>query len=200
MNDRAFRLREARKKRGFKTARAAADYLNVPYGTYSGHENGSRGIKDDDLIHYARVFKVSTSWLAFGKIEEKFALRAIGRASGPKDENLSTTSFKIEQLDLPSPLDLGDRALVVETDDYAPVIIRGDIVQLGDNGVPRDLLGERVAWRNGSICLLGTILAVTATQTCTLQAFEGSVFLNVRPEWIAPIVTIMNPKTPHRDH
>lgn len=41
--------------------------LNIPYGTYSGHENGSRGIKDDDILRYARVFRVSPAWLAFGE-------------------------------------------------------------------------------------------------------------------------------------
>ena len=59
------RLRFAR-KRHFATAKEAAASLGVPYGTYSGHETGSRGFKVDELTLYARRFHVSQSWLAFG--------------------------------------------------------------------------------------------------------------------------------------
>lgn len=39
--------------------------MGVPYGTYAAHENGSRGIKIDDLKRYARFFGVSQQWLIF---------------------------------------------------------------------------------------------------------------------------------------
>lgn len=60
------RLRSAR-CRHFATMRQAAESLGVPYGTYSGHEKGSRGFKDDELTLYARRFHVSRAWLAFGE-------------------------------------------------------------------------------------------------------------------------------------
>lgn len=60
------RLKIARKGAGFKTARAAAESLGVPYPTYSQHENGTRGItREADL--YARRFKVSLDWLLRGR-------------------------------------------------------------------------------------------------------------------------------------
>lgn len=37
------------------------------YGTYSGHENGSRGIKSQDATRYAAFFKVTRNWLLFGE-------------------------------------------------------------------------------------------------------------------------------------
>ncbi|MFG1429303.1 XRE family transcriptional regulator [Roseixanthobacter glucoisosaccharinicivorans] len=61
------RLRQARERRGFKTAADAARALAIPYGTYSGHENGLRGIKNDDLMHYAKAFRVPLAWLAYGE-------------------------------------------------------------------------------------------------------------------------------------
>lgn len=61
------RLRQARQKAGFNSAADAARRLNIPYGTYSGHENGSRGIKREDVDRYARAFGVSRSWLEYGQ-------------------------------------------------------------------------------------------------------------------------------------
>ena len=38
------RLKEARKRAGFKSGSAAARAIKIPVGTYNGYENGSRGI------------------------------------------------------------------------------------------------------------------------------------------------------------
>lgn len=62
------RLKFAR-SRFFETAREAAEALGVKYGTYSGHENGLRGIKRDDVERYARRFRVPFAWLATGEGE-----------------------------------------------------------------------------------------------------------------------------------
>lgn len=57
------RLRIARRRR-YKTAREASEALGVPYGTYTGHEAGSRGFAED-VERYARAFRVRAAWLAF---------------------------------------------------------------------------------------------------------------------------------------
>lgn len=56
------RLRQAREAAGYASAAAAARALGVPYPTYAGHENGSRGLRGN-LETYARRFGVSTDWL-----------------------------------------------------------------------------------------------------------------------------------------
>src|SRR4051812_22393109 len=61
------RLRAARIRAGIRSAADAARRLGVPYGTYTGHEAGSRGIKDAELRAYARAFKVPPAWLAYGE-------------------------------------------------------------------------------------------------------------------------------------
>lgn len=63
---RANRLKQARIDAGYDSVKDAAEALGVGYPTYAGHENGSRGIKNDAAKRYARKFKVSTSWLLFG--------------------------------------------------------------------------------------------------------------------------------------
>lgn len=60
------RLRLAREKRGFESASEAAEALGIPYGTYSGHENGSRGITRKNVARYAAFFGVSIPWLEHG--------------------------------------------------------------------------------------------------------------------------------------
>ncbi|GEP09863.1 hypothetical protein MMMDOFMJ_0136 [Methylobacterium gnaphalii] len=60
------RLREAREKR-YPTAKAAAEAMDVPYGTYSGHEAGSRGFTDEEARRYAKFFHISAGSLVFGE-------------------------------------------------------------------------------------------------------------------------------------
>lgn len=60
------RLVAARKQAGFETAVEAAEALGVPYGTYSGHENGASGFRADKGELYARRFKVRFEWLMRG--------------------------------------------------------------------------------------------------------------------------------------
>lgn len=57
------RLKLAREKFGFETAREAAAALGIKYGTYAGHENGSSGFRADKGELYARRFKVRFEWL-----------------------------------------------------------------------------------------------------------------------------------------
>lgn len=64
--ERSDRIRIARQKRGYKSASEAARRMSVPVGTYIGHENGSRGIRDEELQKYAQHFRVPLQWLAYG--------------------------------------------------------------------------------------------------------------------------------------
>lgn len=63
------RLRKARIDAGYKSAAEAARRLSVPYGTYSGHENGQRGVRWEDVRKYAKAFKVPSGWLFNGDFE-----------------------------------------------------------------------------------------------------------------------------------
>lgn len=67
MSDTATRLREAREAAGFETATDAARKFGWTYPTYTGHENGHRGIKPPDMEKYAKAFGVSVEWLMTGR-------------------------------------------------------------------------------------------------------------------------------------
>ena len=66
MSDPAERLRIARLRAGFETAKDAAVALGFPVSTYLGHENGSRGYPAKKAEVYARKFKVREQWLLYG--------------------------------------------------------------------------------------------------------------------------------------
>lgn len=61
------RLKLARERAGYETAKDAAEAMGIPVPTYSQHENGRRGFPAGRAPQYARKFKVSEQWLLFGK-------------------------------------------------------------------------------------------------------------------------------------
>ena len=69
MNTPNQRLRRAREKAGFATAKDAALAMGVPVSTYIGHENGHRGFPAGRAPQYARRFRVTEEWLLYGKGE-----------------------------------------------------------------------------------------------------------------------------------
>jgi len=66
MSDPAERLRIARMRAGFPTAKEAAEAMGFPVSTYLAHENGSRGYPAKKAYTYARKFKVREQWLLYG--------------------------------------------------------------------------------------------------------------------------------------
>lgn len=66
MTDPAERLRIARLRAGFETAKEAAVAMGFAVSTYLAHENGSRGYPAKKAAVYARKFKVREQWLLYG--------------------------------------------------------------------------------------------------------------------------------------
>lgn len=60
------RLKQAR-ERMFETAAEAASAMGVNYQTYAAHENGSRGLRQDAALRYAKFFNVSLEFLLTGR-------------------------------------------------------------------------------------------------------------------------------------
>lgn len=67
MGGASIRLRSAREKSGYSSAKAAAEAMGVPVATYIQHENGARGIPAARAERYARFFRVAPEWLLYGK-------------------------------------------------------------------------------------------------------------------------------------
>lgn len=88
MSEQSDRLKKARIDAGFARAAEAASALGVPYGTYSAHENGSRGFGAKAADRYAKKFKVSPAWLMV--LDEKPARTP---SPPPKDLGTKTVPF-----------------------------------------------------------------------------------------------------------
>lgn len=66
----AARLKQARIKAGYRTAREFCDKNDIKQPTYSNHENGKRGLKRPVAKHYAALLGVSDQWLLDGVSED----------------------------------------------------------------------------------------------------------------------------------
>jgi hypothetical protein len=186
------RLKIARLRSGFRSASDASVYLSIPYGTYSGHENGSRGIKDRELLHYARAFKVSAYWLAFGQSVPKQKLKMVGRAG-----SLAVNSFEPEtlnrviEIEPPFPIAPETRVIMVASDEFEPMFQRNDLVLIGIDQTARELISSRVAVKIEGDILLAKLLTVDISGNCHIQLPTGKVYLNISPSWVAPILGAM---------
>lgn len=63
----AERLRAAREKAGYNSAKAAAEAMGVSVATYVQHENGTRGYPAPRAQRYARFFRTTPEWLLYGR-------------------------------------------------------------------------------------------------------------------------------------
>jgi len=167
------RLKAARKAAGFKTARAAAESLGVPYPTYTQHENGTRGIvREADL--YTRRFKVSLDWLMRG------------RGQGPDGSAAAVEDTNVVQLQ-PRPKPNAS---------FPPRYQSFD----GDHSLP--LLGQTIGGPNGRFVLNGSEVGRVFTPPM-LEGVEGAYAVRVygtsmEPRYVAGETVWLNPHEPVR--
>jgi SOS-response transcriptional repressor LexA len=67
MGGASIRLKSARERSGYLSAKAAAEAMGVPVATYIQHENGGRGFPAERAERYAKFYRVPVEWLLFGK-------------------------------------------------------------------------------------------------------------------------------------
>lgn len=60
------RLRAARLRAGYRSAKVAAAAQGWPTPTYRAHENGERKVSEETLNEYAKAYEVSLGWLKTG--------------------------------------------------------------------------------------------------------------------------------------
>ena len=69
MGGASVRLKTARERAGYQTAKAAAEAMGIPVPTYIQHENSTRGLPADRAERYARFFRVPPEWLLYGRAD-----------------------------------------------------------------------------------------------------------------------------------
>lgn len=83
------RLKEARKKAGFKTASQAIAQFGWRSSTYHAHENGQNRFGVDDAERYARAYGVSVEWLLAEKGEAAITAEDTSRREHITDKRVS---------------------------------------------------------------------------------------------------------------
>ena len=66
MTEKSERLKQARLRAGYATAKSAAEAMGVRVASYIQHENGIRGFPTTVAERYAQFLKVAPEWLTHG--------------------------------------------------------------------------------------------------------------------------------------
>ena len=72
------RLKQARERSGYSSAKAAAEAMGVAVATYIQHENGVRGFPAPRAERYGRFFRVAPEWLLYGRTKGDVEVQALG--------------------------------------------------------------------------------------------------------------------------
>lgn len=193
------RLRASREKL-FDTAKEAALALGVPYPTYHAHEKGNRGIKDGELELYARRFRVSLPWLAFGHGEPEprsaYTVQVVGfvgagaEISVDVEQMPSGGHYDIETI---LPLPPGVIAFEVVGDSMYPRYDPGDVIICHEGGLPvadlRDGKEAAVLLEDGRRFLKRVVRE--SPSTFTLESHNAPPIRGVRLSWASDIMFII---------
>lgn len=205
ISQRAERLRGARRGAGFRSAKSAAAVLKVSYPTYAGHENGSRGIKDTELVEYSKAFNVSLSWLAFGtsKLERRFILHLISlfeHSSEMLENKLNDVAFGLIEVSPPFPIPDGLSAVRFPDSRFIPHYFPGELLLVSVVASPVNCLAKRSLFliekstetAQGRLAIPGTILREGENVgTFDIQEASGRVHINVKVIWSAEVIGVV---------
>lgn len=203
--DRHGRLRLARERRGIKSAADAARLLGIPYGTYSGHENGGRGIKDEDVLRYAKAFRVSPGWLAYGEGElGRRAINVVGYVGAGAEVHGVDDHAKgagLEEVEAPAGSGPDAVAVRVRGDSMFPVYHEGDLIIYD-----RIYSGQAIASIAGAECVVRaadgrTFLKIvhkgSSPHTWTLLSHNAAPMADMVLDWAAPVDWVKKSR-PHK--
>jgi phage repressor protein C with HTH and peptisase S24 domain len=194
------RLVAARQHAGFESATDAAKALNVPYGTYAGHENGSSGFRADRGELYARRFKVRFEWLMRGKgpmtgdesVETEVPVMGrVGAGAEVEPDFEQVPPDGLFQVTVPIPLPAEMVAFQVQGDSMLPQYEDGMVIIVfkeqrratetfyGETAVVRTLDGRRFV----------KTIERGAEGGVTLRSWNAKPIENVSLDWIGEIFT-----------
>jgi len=191
--DEAMRLIEARIKRGFMTAKGAADYFGWNYSSYSQHERGLRGIKKMAAT-YARAFQVSEAWLLTGEDGDKSrvvpVMGYVGAGAEIYPEFEQSPIDGIDEIELPFSVPDDLIGLEIRGDSMLPRYDDGDVILVHrEQQRPTEaFLGEEAAVRTGDgRRFLKRLMRGFEPGRYNLESWNARLIESVDIEWIGEI-------------
>lgn len=192
------RLQAARKKAGYANPLAAALAMGANRFTYTQHENGTRGFRQDTAERYASFFRVDLAWLLTGKGQpgRKGSIPVLGYVGAgaevyPVDDHAQGSSLDtIEATAYP--------------DDAVAVRIRGDsmypfeegwtlIYRKDRDGVPSACINQLCVCKvaDDGPMYIKRIRKGTRPKHYNLESWNAAPREDVELEWAAPVLAIL---------
>lgn len=191
------RLQQARKKAGYESVSAAARALGVSLYTYTQHENGTRGIRNDVAKRYAAFFRVDEGWLLTGKgksaVNEEIPVVGYvgaGAEVHPVDDHAMGDGFDTVA---GGALPADAVALIVRGDSMYPIEDGWIIVYRRDrDGVPSKCVNRLcvVKVANDGPTLIKKVRRGSEKNTWTLESWNAPARENQLLDWAAPVEAI----------
>ncbi|MDD9731586.1 helix-turn-helix domain-containing protein [Mameliella sp. AT18] len=178
------RLRAARMQAGYETSSDAARAFGWTISTYAGHENGSRGIRQEAAQRYASAFNVSVEWLTYGTgtptsrpTAKRSAIPGFGEPAAEPLKPSSALSVRSFQ----------KKTSEESRTDAAPFQVSRDFPHLGIQAGDVIFVNLKAPARNGDIVLANYVDPITASATTLIRRLVGNSLVGSASE---PIVDL----------
>lgn len=198
MGDSSDRLRQAREKAGFPSARAAAIRFGWKESTYASHENGQTPVPAREAPKYAKAFKVSPGWILTGEGSRELRnfVRVMGRIGAgaeisPDEEQVPPEG--IDEIEVPFPLPDNAIAFEVQGESMWPRYDPGDvIVCINQERDPGTLIGQEAAIKTvAGQRYLKRLDNGARRGTFDLLSFNAEAIRNVRIAWASEVHSVV---------
>lgn len=198
MDESNSRLRSARIKAGFKSARAAAMRYGWTPSTYASHENGQTQVPSDAAREYAKAFKVSAAWILTGEGVQaaQNVVRIMGFVGAGGDISPEYEQVPEEGLsDIECPFPLPDDAIAfrVEGTSMWPRYDPGDVIIVRNKqSDPDSLLGLEVAVRiSKGQRYLKRVLRGKSRGLFDLESHNAEPIRGVKISWVSEVHAVI---------
>lgn len=184
----AKRLERARLKRGFDSAKAAAEFFGWNYNSYAQHENGGRGI-GRSVDRYAAAFGVSAGWLLTGVSSEgpRDRVELMGFV-GAGQEVYQFDEGGAGDVEAPPGVASGTVAVEVRGESMLPLYEDGTILYYSRQLPPENMVGRRCITRLADDrVLVKTLSRGSERGLWTLLSLNAPPIEDVALVWAAPI-------------
>lgn len=196
----AARLKQARRRAGYRSGREFAITHGYNVTTVLHHENGHRSFNSDTAAEYARILGVPPAWILFGETGESGEppsqqvgiCRRVGSIAGNAAVSFDADKGRDVTV-LPGLKDENYDVLIVTNDSMAPFASAGDALYFQTARPLARFDREKI---NGAYCVVypkvGPVVVrrviVQSPTTVTLLALDGQPMrINVVVQRIAPI-------------
>jgi phage repressor protein C with HTH and peptisase S24 domain len=198
MGDSNDRLRAAREKAGFISARSAALRFGWNPSTYASHENGQTPVPQKAAEKYGPKFRTKASWILTGEggdeaenVARVMGLIGAGAEISPDEEQVPSEG--LSEIEAPFPLPDDAIAFQVEGVSMWPRYDPGDVIICRNRERdPRDVLGIEVAVRTSKgKRYLKRILQGKTRDLFDLESHNAEPIRGVRIVWVSEVHSVI---------